>query len=200
MAPTRSARDFWKRLGRWRDEDQDRFRYRLRLRQPMPMILMVSVHPSRLPDLLTPQGIRFDPPISEPPVPGRLRQHLPPHRGAAGPPDDLGRLHRSGYRLAGPGRAGCPADPGADLPDDVLVYLLGSRYCDTDKLSQTAWSLFAARPRDGAASRRSSTTRTSASASTTCAPTRPGAPMTDSCSERACAATSRTWPSPSAAA
>ena len=31
--------------------------------QPMPMILMVSVHPSRLPDLLTPQGIRFDPPI-----------------------------------------------------------------------------------------------------------------------------------------
>jgi transglutaminase-like putative cysteine protease len=30
----------------------------------------------------------------------------------------------------------------AELPDDVLVYLLGSRYCDTQKLSDLAWSLF----------------------------------------------------------
>ena len=29
-----------------------------------------------------------------------------------------------------------------DLPDDVLIYLLGSRYCDTDKLATLAWSLF----------------------------------------------------------
>jgi len=28
------------------------------------------------------------------------------------------------------------------LPHDVLVFLLGSRYCETDKLSQTAWDLF----------------------------------------------------------
>ena len=27
-----------------------------------------------------------------------------------------------------------------DLPDEVLVYLLGSRYCDTQKLSDLAWS------------------------------------------------------------
>jgi transglutaminase-like putative cysteine protease len=33
-----------------------------------------------------------------------------------------------------------------DLPDDVLVYLLGSRYCDTDKLSNLAWSLFGGVP------------------------------------------------------
>lgn len=30
----------------------------------------------------------------------------------------------------------------AELPDDVLVYLLGSRYCDTQKLSDLAWSQF----------------------------------------------------------
>jgi transglutaminase-like putative cysteine protease len=30
----------------------------------------------------------------------------------------------------------------ADLPDDVLMFLLGSRYCETDKLSDTAWALF----------------------------------------------------------
>jgi transglutaminase-like putative cysteine protease len=29
-----------------------------------------------------------------------------------------------------------------DLPDDVLLYLLGSRYCDTDKLATEAWKLF----------------------------------------------------------
>lgn len=33
------------------------------------------------------------------------------------------------------------------LPNEVLVYLLGSRYCETDKLSEIAWSLFGATPR-----------------------------------------------------
>ena len=28
------------------------------------------------------------------------------------------------------------------LPSEVLVYLLGSRYCETDRLSDPAWSLF----------------------------------------------------------
>jgi transglutaminase-like putative cysteine protease len=30
----------------------------------------------------------------------------------------------------------------ADLPDEALSYLLASRYCETDKLVATAWSLF----------------------------------------------------------
>ena len=30
----------------------------------------------------------------------------------------------------------------ADLPDDCLVYLMGSRYCETDRLSQLAWNTF----------------------------------------------------------
>ena len=29
-----------------------------------------------------------------------------------------------------------------DLPDSTLVFLLGSRYCETDHLSDTAWRLF----------------------------------------------------------
>ncbi len=29
-----------------------------------------------------------------------------------------------------------------DLPDDTLVYLMGSRYCETDRLSQIAWDTF----------------------------------------------------------
>jgi transglutaminase-like putative cysteine protease len=44
------------------------------------------------------------------------------------------------------------ADPDAQqipielLPADTLLFLLGSRYCETDRLSETAWSLFGATP------------------------------------------------------
>lgn len=34
--------------------------------------------------------------------------------------------------------------PVVDLPDHCLAYLMGSRYCETDRLSQTAWDLFGA--------------------------------------------------------
>ncbi|MDR3505080.1 MAG: transglutaminase family protein [Acidocella sp.] len=45
-----------------------------------------------------------------------------------------------------------PVMPGAKevavaaLPDSCLVYLLGSRYCETDRLSQIAWDLFGGLP------------------------------------------------------
>jgi len=45
-----------------------------------------------------------------------------------------------------------PVVPGAvqhmvqDLPEDTLVYLLGSRYCETDRMSQVAWDLFSGAP------------------------------------------------------
>jgi hypothetical protein len=29
-----------------------------------------------------------------------------------------------------------------DLPAETIVYLLGSRYCETDRLSDVAWKLF----------------------------------------------------------
>ncbi len=32
--------------------------------------------------------------------------------------------------------------PYEDLPEETLVFLLGSRYCETDLLSETAWQLF----------------------------------------------------------
>ena len=114
--------------------------------QPTPMILMLSIHPSRLPDLVTPQAISFDPPVP-------CRQYE----------DAFGNLCHRIVTPTGPltisadftvQDSGLPDAyaPDArqfavqDLPDDVLVYLLGSRYCDTDKLSQTAWSLFGATP------------------------------------------------------
>ena len=35
--------------------------------------------------------------------------------------------------------------PVHDLPDETLLFLLGSRYCETDRLSETAWKLFGKR-------------------------------------------------------
>jgi len=110
--------------------------------QPSPMLLMLSVHPSRLGDLETPDTLR-----TEPAVP------------TASYRDGFGNLcHRL---LAPPGRLVMSADfiirdsgladpqaphagqaPVEALPDDVLVFLLGSRYCETDRLSDIAWSLF----------------------------------------------------------
>jgi transglutaminase-like putative cysteine protease len=37
--------------------------------------------------------------------------------------------------------------PIRDIPSETLVYLLGSRYCETDKLSEIAWALFGNTPR-----------------------------------------------------
>src|ERR1700755_3679465 len=33
-----------------------------------------------------------------------------------------------------------------DLPSETIVYLLGSRYCETDQLSDVAWKLFEKEP------------------------------------------------------
>jgi transglutaminase-like putative cysteine protease len=118
--------------------------YRLSFESSMatPMILMLSVHPSRVPDLASPNEITFDPPI-----PSRayndhfgnicIRIVAPAGRlvivadnvvNDSGQPD---RVEADAAQL-----------PVEDLPDSALEFLLGSRYCETDRLSDTAWSLF----------------------------------------------------------
>jgi transglutaminase-like putative cysteine protease len=114
--------------------------------QPTPMILALTVHPSRMPDLLTPHVIRFDPWI--PSLDYRdgfdnicTRIVTPP--GLVTFSADF-TIQDSGLPDAyAPNARQIPVQ---DLPQDTLVYLLGSRYCDTDKLSETAWSLFGGTP------------------------------------------------------
>lgn len=40
-----------------------------------------------------------------------------------------------------------PETPVENLPNETLIYLLGSRYCETDKLGDVAWQLFGSTPR-----------------------------------------------------
>jgi transglutaminase-like putative cysteine protease len=114
--------------------------------QPTPMILMLTVHPSRQPDLTTPHRIMFDPPVT-------ARDYLDSFGNACtrivAP---AGRIAiSSDFIIQDSGAPDAVAPEAAQLPveqlpDDVLIYLLGSRYCDTDHLTNTAWSLFGATP------------------------------------------------------
>ena len=114
--------------------------------QPTPMLLMVSPHPSRVPDLEAPHLVTYDPPIGS-------------HHYTDGFGNTCTRIVAPAGRLtiatdftvqdSGLVDAYVPGaiqHPVEELPDEVVVYLLGSRYCDTDRLSDTAWSLFANTP------------------------------------------------------
>jgi transglutaminase-like putative cysteine protease len=114
--------------------------------QPTPMLLVLSIHPCRAADLLEAQRIRFDPPIEARDYRDRFDNICTRVLAPAG------RLTISSDVLVRDSGAPDPVVPDAtqhavqDLPDEAMVFLLGSRYCDTDRLSDTAWSLFGGSP------------------------------------------------------
>jgi hypothetical protein len=90
--------------------------------------------------------------------------------------------------------------PVPDLPDDCLGYLMGSRYCETDRLSEIAWDTFERFRPVGAGCRPSATSCKPIFVSTICKLARHARRSTPSMSVSGSAATSRIWRSPSAAA
>jgi transglutaminase-like putative cysteine protease len=110
--------------------------------QETPMILMLSIHPSRADDLRSPHRLLFNSDV-------KARDYTDMFGNTCtrivAPP---GLLEiRNEFLIADSGQPDAVAPEArqlavGDLPDDVLVYLLGSRYCDTQKLSDLAWSLF----------------------------------------------------------
>jgi len=110
--------------------------------QPTPIILVVNIHHSRAADIIIPDRL-----MTEPAIPitgyrdafgnwcnrglapaGRVRLSTNCVIRDNGQPDEV--LFTDGQ------------DSVESLPEEVLVFLLGSRYCETDCLSQTAWQLF----------------------------------------------------------
>jgi transglutaminase-like putative cysteine protease len=115
--------------------------------QPTPMILMLSVHPSRMADLLTLDRMRIDPPIPanfyhdsfgnlchviQAPA-GRIALSADFLVRDSGAPDDVA-----------PNAAQHALE---ELPVDTLMYLLGSRYCETDRFINVAWAEFGQVPK-----------------------------------------------------
>ncbi|MHC2296672.1 transglutaminase-like domain-containing protein [Rhizobium mongolense] len=110
--------------------------------QPTPMLLVLNVHPSRRPDLLTDQVLSFSQPIvawnyTDSFGNSCTRIVAPPGLTTI---STAFEIYDSGQPDAVPLDA--PQHEIKDLPDDVLVFLLGSRYCDTDRLSDFAWATF----------------------------------------------------------
>ncbi len=114
--------------------------------QPTPVIMTLNVHSSRVSDLVTPDYVRTEPALP-------LRAYR----------DDFGNWVSRLVLPEGEARVFTDAlindtgetdflNPDAQqtavetLPDEVLVYLLGSRYCETDVLMDAAWQLFASAP------------------------------------------------------
>ncbi|SDM54570.1 hypothetical protein SAMN05216360_102396 [Methylobacterium phyllostachyos] len=111
-----------------------------------PMTLLLKVRPEKQPDLRSREFIISDPPVA-------FRQFRDPFGNVAT------RILVPAWRIAMSADfviedRGWPDDhassarqiPVQDPPDEALLFLLGSRYCDTDKLSQTAWNLFGGTP------------------------------------------------------
>jgi transglutaminase-like putative cysteine protease len=110
--------------------------------QEVPMLLMLSIHPSRQQDLLTDHVIRFSPNVQARDfrdafgnvctrlvaLPGLIELRNEFLIADSGLPDEI-NVQADQWSVG-------------DLPDEALTYLLGSRYCDTQKLSDRAWAMF----------------------------------------------------------
>lgn len=115
---------------------------------PTPIITMLDVHPERRADITAPDDPRVTAYLTGVEQSGIKIYHDKFGnicRRIVSPPGGItieaeGVIHDSGF----PDMVDRSADavPPEQLPDETLVYLLGSRYCETDQLSQTAWGLF----------------------------------------------------------
>jgi transglutaminase-like putative cysteine protease len=111
-----------------------------------PMLLMLSLHPSRLPDLLTPHRIDFDPPIPANDYRdsfGNICTRIVAPEGPMTISADMIVADSGEPDVVEPHALQHPIE---DLPEETLVFVLGSRYCETDRLSEIAWSRFGAVP------------------------------------------------------
>ena len=114
--------------------------------KPTPLILTLNIHYSRASDLIRPDHL-----ITVPAVPVSC------YRDGFGNwctrlVAPAGRLQLSADAIVHD--SGIPEAATHDawqyevqnLPEETLVFLLGSRYCETDRLSELAWSLFSKSP------------------------------------------------------
>jgi transglutaminase-like putative cysteine protease len=114
--------------------------------QPVPMVLLLHVHYTRASDLEVSDNLLTEPQL---PItsyrdsfgnwctrivapPGRTRVFCNAIIRDTGLPDPV--LPQARQHAV------------QDLPEETLMFLLGSRYCETDRLSEAAWSLFGNTP------------------------------------------------------
>lgn len=108
--------------------------------QPTPMLLTLNLHYTRASDIVIPDHI-----VTNPAVPitayrddfGNWCSRVVAPPGVFTISTDA-RIKDSG--LTDPVYATAHQHAVENLPSDTIVYLLGSRYCETDRLSDIAWN------------------------------------------------------------
>ncbi|MEX0953898.1 MAG: transglutaminase family protein [Rhizobiaceae bacterium] len=125
-----------------------RYGYEITLTCPQPtaLVCLLSVHEERAADIRVPESF-----FTTPDAPSTVYHDLFGNRcrRLVAPAGDLTLW--GDPTTEADGRID-PADWSArevtvpELPDGTLVYLMGSRYCETDRLSQIAWDMFGNTP------------------------------------------------------
>jgi transglutaminase-like putative cysteine protease len=115
--------------------------------QPTPMVLTLSIHSSRIGDLVTADRLQTNPALRANTYHDTFGNFCHVIRAPAG------RVVLSSDFIIADSGAPDPVEPTAkqhaleELPVDTLLFLLGSRYCETDRLLASAWSLFGHLPK-----------------------------------------------------
>ena len=115
--------------------------------RPTPLIAMLDIHPSRRSDIAQQEAIgltsladgsHLRPGLYQDQFGNICRRVIAPAGGLL--LSGEGVLQDTG--LHDPQQPGARAIAPENLPDETLVYLLGSRYCETDQLGDRAWAMF----------------------------------------------------------
>jgi transglutaminase-like putative cysteine protease len=110
--------------------------------QPTPMVCLLEIRDDREADIRSPEQVVTNPSVQTTTYSDLFGNTC---RRFVAPAGDFsiwgdGTVEDSG--LVDPADWSAGETPIAELPNDCLVYLLGSRYCETDRLSQIAWDMF----------------------------------------------------------
>ena len=113
---------------------------------PTPMLLALNIHPSRRSDLLTAHTLTFTQDVEAREYSDLFGNVCTRIVAPPGPTGISTSFEINDIGLPDPQTPDARQHPVQELPDDVLVFLLGSRYCDTDRMADFAWSEFSATP------------------------------------------------------
>ena len=121
-----------------------RYGYEITLTCPQPtaLVCMLSARDERAPDIRVPEVTFTTPSVPVSDYRDLFGNHC---RRMVAPAGDLTIWGDATIEDSGkpePVFLDAPEIPVPELPNDCLVYLMGSRYCETDRLSQAAWDMF----------------------------------------------------------
>jgi len=114
--------------------------------QPTPMLLMLNIHYIHAYEIVKPDQLVTTPVVRVTPYRDGFGNWCNRLEAPAGRTTISTSAIVRSTGIADPVETSARQHPISELPEDTLVYLLGSRYCETDLLMGIAWQLFGTTP------------------------------------------------------